>query len=402
MTKSKKLVIFVPKKAMAYKKRGKLLCSQREHEQLEKISRSKTQEFRKVQRSTIFLMYMDNKPVSEIARTVGLSRESVYANIDKALAFGPIDALNDLAGRGVSAKISDEDKAWVINLACSSPKDHGYANELWTYSLLSGHIQENCVAKGYPRLKNAGKSYVHGILDKEGIKPHKITYYLERRDDNFEEKMAQVLSVYKEIQIINRIEYGQEMPERNHTTVSYDEKPGIQAIKNISAQLLPVPGKYKTVGRDYEYKRLGTLSLLAGIDLHSGIVIPLVEPRHRSAEFIKYLKKLAGHYPEDWKIRVILDNHSSHRSKETMKFLESVPGKFEFVFTPTHGSWLNMIEMFFSKISRSFLRQIRVESKDELKQRIYQGIEEINQEPVVFKWKYKMEEEKIETTEMST
>lgn len=390
---------------MAYKKRGKLQCSEKEREQLEKISKSKTHEFRKVQRSTIFLMYMDNNPVSEIARSVGLSRESIYSNIDKALAFGPIAALDDLSGRGVSAEISDADKAWVVNLACSSPKDHGYANELWTYSLLARHIKENCVAKGYPRLKNAGKSFVHGVLDKEGIKPHKITYYLERRDENFEEKMAQVLSVYKEVQLINVGEQGQEgqeMSERNHTTVSYDEKPGIQAIKNISAQLLPVPDRYKTIGRDYEYKRLGTLSLLAGIDLHNGTVIPLVENRHRSAEFIKYLRKLAGHYPEDWKIRIILDNHSSHRSKETMKFLESMPGKFEFVFTPTHGSWLNMIEMFFSKISRSFLRQIRVESKDELKQRIYQGIEQINQEPVVFKWKYKIQEEKVETAELST
>jgi len=348
---------------------------------------------------------MNNKSVSEIARSVGLSRESIYSNIDKALAFGPIAALDDLPGRGVSAEISDEDKAWVVNLACSSPKDHGYANELWTYSLLARHIKENCEAKGYPRMKNAGKSFVHGVLDKEGIKPHKITYYLKRRDENFEEKMAQVLSVYKEVQLINTGEQeqeGEEMSERNHTTVSYDEKPGIQAIKNISAQLLPVPGRYKTIGRDYEYKRLGTLSLLAGIDLHNGTVIPLVENRHRSAEFIKYLRKLAAHYPEDWKIRIILDNHSSHRSKETMKFLESVPGKFELVFTPTHGSWLNMIEMFFSKISRSFLRQIRVESKDELKQRIYQGIEQINQEPVVFKWKYKIQEEKVETAELST
>ena len=116
----------------------------------------------------------------------------------------------------------------------------------------------------------------------------------------------------------------------------------------------------------------------------------------------KYLKKLIDHYPDDWKIRLILDNHSAHRSKETMKFLDTVPGKFEFVFTPTHGSWLNMIEMFFSKITRSFLRHIRVESKAELKQRIYQGIEEINQEPVVFKWKYKIEEEEIETIQMSS
>lgn len=119
----KKRVYLCVKKAMAYKKRGKLQCSEKECNQLEKISRSKTQEFRKVQRSTIFLMYMDNKPVSEIATTVELSRESVYANIDKALAFGPIAALNDLAGRGVSAEISDEDKAWVVNLAYFSPKD---------------------------------------------------------------------------------------------------------------------------------------------------------------------------------------------------------------------------------------------------------------------------------------
>lgn len=390
---------------MAYKKRGKLICSDKDNGQLTMISKSKTQEFRRVQRAKIFLMYMDEKSVSEIAKSVGLSRESVYANIDKALAFGPISALKDLSGRGVSAEISDEDKAWVVNLACSLPKDLGYANELWTYSLLSKHIRENCEAKGYPRLKNAGKSLVHGILEKEGIKPHKITYYLERRDEQFEEKMAQVLSVYKDVQLINTSESGQEnqeAPARKQTTVSYDEKPGIQAIKNIAAQLLPVPGKYKTIGRDYEYKRLGTLSLLAGIDLHDGTIIPLVENRHRSVEFIKYLQKLIDHYPADWKIRVILDNHSSHRSKETMKFLESVPGKFEFIFTPTHGSWLNMIEMFFSKISRSFLRQIRVDSKAELKQRIYQGIHALNEEPVVFKWKYKMEEEKVETIDLST
>lgn len=390
---------------MAYKKRGNLIFSEKDKEQLVKISKSKVSEFRKVQRARIFLMYMDKRPVSEIAKSVGLSRESVYANIDKALAFGPIAALKDLSGRGVNAEISNEDKAWVINLACSSPQDYGYANELWTYSLLSKHIKESCEAKGYPKLKNAGKSLVHGILDKEGIKPHKVTYYLERRDERFEEKMAQVLSVYKEVQLINMSEAEQGIASeltRKHTTVSYDEKPGIQAIKNIAAQLLPVPGRYKTVGRDYEYKRLGTLSLLAGIDLHNGIVIPLVEDRHRSIEFIKFLQKLIGYYPQDWKIRVILDNHSAHRSKETMKFLESVPGKFEFVFTPTHGSWLNMIEMFFSKISRSFLRQIRVESKEELKQRIYQGIAQINQEPVVFKWKYKMEEEEVEITKMST
>ena len=105
-----------------------------------------------------------------------------------------------------------------------------------------------------------------------------------------------------------------------------------------------------------------------------------------------FLDKVDKEYPSDWKIRIILDNHSAHVSKETQKYLLSKPSRFEFVFTPKHGSWLNMIEMFFSKVARSFLRQIRVDSKTELMRRIYQGIEEINSEPVIFRWKYKMEE----------
>ena len=105
-----------------------------------------------------------------------------------------------------------------------------------------------------------------------------------------------------------------------------------------------------------------------------------------------FLKKLDDQYPKDWKIRVILDNHSAHISKETRAYLKTTPERFEFIFTPKHGSWLNMIEMFFSKIARGLLRHIRVETKTELKERIYQGIDEINQEPVIFRWRYKMED----------
>ena len=94
-------------------------------------------------------------------------------------------------------------------------------------------------------------------------------------------------------------------------------------------------------------------------------------------------------------IRIILDNHSSHTSKETATYLLTKPGRFDFVFTPKHGSWLNMIEMFFSKIARSLLKHIRVESKQELIDRIYQGINEINKDPVIFRWKYKIEDIEI-------
>ena len=381
---------------MIYKKRGPLDCDDHCRATLEKLAKSRTAEKRKVQRATIFLRYMEGASVSAISQQVGLSRQSVYAAIDKALSFGPIEGLKDLSGRGAPAAISDEDKAWVISVACQSPRQLGYAHELWTIDLLARHVRNHCETHHFPALKKAGKSLVHGILSKAKIKPHRVRYYLERRDEAFEAKMAHVLSVYKEIEMIKAQE---ELSAENRkmTTISYDEKPGIQAIKNIAAQLLPVVDTHPTVSRDYEYKRLGTLSLLAGIDLHNGKIIPMVEDRHRSIEFIQFLEKLAQSYPADWKIRIILDNHSSHRSKQTMDYLKSMPGKFEFIFTPKHGSWLNLIELYFSKIARSFLRQIRVENIQELKERIYQGIEESNKEPVIFKWTYKMKETEITT-----
>lgn len=376
--------------------KGTINCSEKDKDYLIKLSKSVTASVREVIRAKIMLLYIDGIAINEISDKLSITRKTVYNCIDKALGFGPIAALDDLSGRGVKAVISDDAKSWVLSVACQSPRNYGHANEVWSYSLLAKQIQKDCIIQGYPNLKKAGKSVVHGILQKAGIKPHKISYYLERRDEEFDRKMAEVLVVYKEVQMVNASD---QKDERKHVTISYDEKPGIQAIKNIAPQLMPVIEKHATIGRDSEYKRLGTLSLLAGIDLHTGIAIPLVEEKHRSQEFIKFLKKVVDFYPQDWQIKIILDNHSAHTSKETMNFLKTVPGKFEFIFTPKHGSWLNMIEMFFSKIARGFLKHMRVQSKAELKERIYQGIEEINKEPVVFKWKYKMDEIKIENSD---
>ena len=115
---------------------------------------------------------------------------------------------------------------------------------------------------------------------------------------------------------------------------------------------------------------MGTLSLLAAIDLLSGEAIPLVSETHKSSDFVTFLKKLDEKYPKGDMIRIILDNHSAHTSKETQEYLNTVSGRFEFVFTPKHGSWLNMIEGFFSKMTKQMLGGIRVESKKELEDRI--------------------------------
>jgi transposase len=123
---------------------------------------------------------------------------------------------------------------------------------------------------------------------------------------------------------------------RVRAVVCYDEKPGIQAIATTAPDLPPEPGIHATLARDHEYKRHGTLSLLAGIDLLTGKVHALVRDRHRSREFIEFLRLLDAAYPASTAIKLILDNHSAHISKETRSWLATRPtGRFEFTFTPT-------------------------------------------------------------------
>ena len=161
----------------------------------------------------------------------------------------------------------------------------------------------------------------------------------------------------------------------------------MQAISNTAPDLPPVPGKHAQVSRDHEYKRHGTLSILAALDLHDGHVVARVESRHRSQEFVALLKDLDAYYPAQATIRIILDNHSAHISKETRAYLATRPNRFIYVHTPKHGSWLNIVETLFGKMARTFLRHIRVASKEELKQRILLGIAEINAAPVIHRWK---------------
>src|SRR5438105_4566928 len=231
------------------------------------------------------------------------------------------------------------------------------------------------------------------ILDQEEVKPHKVRYYLERRDPEFAEKMAEVLCVYRTVKLLKEAAAGSNSePSDALAVISYDEKPGIQAIATTAPDLPPEPGVHATVARDHEYKRHGTVSLLAGIDLLTGKVHALVKDRHRSREFIEFLNLLDTAYPTHTAIHLILDNHSAHISKETRAWLaDQHAGRFKFTFTPKHGSWLNLIEGFFSKLARSVLRHIRVSSKQELKDRLMAAMDFFNDDPVVHTWIYKLD-----------
>jgi transposase len=352
------------------------------------LSQSRSEPAGRVQRAAMLLRYRAGDSVSEIARSLGTNRPRVERCVSKALELGVVQALADLPRPGRRPVLTAEARAWLVSLACQKPKELGYAQELWTTRLLAQHVRKHCAAAGHASLAKVGRGTVSKILSANKVHPHKIQYYLERRDPEFETKMVQVLHVYKEVEIWR--EKGTPPPDLV-AVLSYDEKPGIQAIANTAPDLPPVPGRHSSVGRDYEYVRHGTLSLLAGIDLLSGEVLGLVRKRHRSAEFIEFLKLADAHYPAGARIRIVLDNHSAHISKETRAFLRTVPNRFDFTFTPKHGSWLNLIESFFGKMARTLLRGIRVASADELKTRIELYLKEVNQTPVVFRWKYKIE-----------
>lgn len=365
--------------------RAPLVLTQAQAAMLKELSGSRTAPRREVERAKVLLGYAGGASITELQRQLGVGRPMIYKCVDKALAAGMQMGLKDKYHRPHEPEIIDEAKAWVVSLACTKPKDHGLAAELWSISALARFVGEAAEAAGFARLANAGKSTVWRILDDSDIKPHKIRYYLEKRDPEFDRKMQEVLMVYRDVSLYTE---GAVHDARPHPiyTVSVDEKPGVQAIGLTAPDLPPVPGKASAVGRDYEYVRHGTVSILAGIDLHSGHIFANVEERHRSVEFIALLKQLDEHYPQDAIIRVVLDNHSAHISKETVAYLGTRPGRFEYVHTPKHGSWLNLIECAFSKMARTFLRHIRVKSKDELKTRILKGIAEINAAPVVFRW----------------
>ena len=357
------------------------------------IIRKRTVQAQVATRAKILLLKADGESTDSIANKVDLNRNSVLLCLRKYKDGGIENAIYDAPGRGRNSEITDEEKAWIINVACQRPYELGYSAETWTYAKLTEHINSQAEKNGFTRLSTLTKTSIKKILDSADIKPFRIRYYCERRDPDFESKMHDVLFVYKQIKMLFDENGELYIPagEQDIHTISYDEKPGIQAISVTSPDLRPT-GKIGYVKRDYEYKRLSTVSLLAGIDLLTGEAIPLVRDSHTSTDFIDFLKILDDKYPQGNIIRIVLDNHTVHTCKKVKDFLSTMPGRFIFVFTPKHGSWLNMIEGFFGKMTRQMLRGIRVGSRQELVERIYRYFEEVNETPVVFHWTYKMDE----------
>jgi len=378
----------------AWRQAIELALSEADVAALSVIARSRSEAAHRVERARMLLAYRDEPSFFAVGEALGVHHQTVQRCVERALVDGPVAALEDRPRCGRTPTITAEAKAFVVDLACRKAKEFGYPHELWTTRLLARHAREHGPAAGHACLGRLAQGTLCNILNEQEIKPHKVRYYLERRDPDFKQKMAEVLCVYREVKVIKEAAAAaKQAPSDAVAIISYDEKPGIQAIANTAPDLPPAPGQHEGFSRDHEYKRHGTVSLLAGIDLLTGKVHALVRDRHRSCEFIEFLKLVDAAYPTHTAIKLILDNHSAHISKETKAFLAAQPaGRFELVFTPKHGSWLNLVEGFFSKLARSVLRHIRVASKQELKDRLIAAMDYFNRDPVVHTWSYKLSE----------
>src|SRR6201993_4923135 len=198
--------------------------------ELEAIARSRTDWACRVQRARILLAYHADPSTYAVGEAIGVTHQAVQRCLDRAVRFGVMAALDDSPRPGKQPTITDEARAWVVSLACQKPKEVGYPHELWTTRLLARHVREHAEVARHPRLMRLAQGTVCKILDRYEVKPHKVRYYLERRDDEFEQKMAQVLCVYREVAVLKETAATSKGPHKAVAIVSYDEKPGIQAI----------------------------------------------------------------------------------------------------------------------------------------------------------------------------
>src|SRR5258707_3011713 len=202
------------------------------------ISGSRTAPASRVERAQMLVAYREKPSFFAVGQRLGVHHQTVQRCIERALAYGPLMALDDRPRPGKEPTITPEAKALLVSLACDKAKDHRYPHELWTTRLLARHAREHRAAAGHRCLAHLVQGTVCKILGQEEVKPHKVRYYLERRDPEFAAKMAQVLCVYRQVKILKKAAaVSKSKPRDAVAVVSYDEKPGIQAIATTAPDL---------------------------------------------------------------------------------------------------------------------------------------------------------------------
>ena len=277
------------------RKREAIVLNQDQMQRLQRILSSKNGSRATIVRARVLLRYTRGEPIKAIARLEGVSRPTVQLCIDKALSGGIETAIQDLSRPGRPRSVTPEGRAWVMQLACSKPSAHGYLAEIWTLSQLTAHVKKHALQAGHGCLEHASKYIIRRIIKESSHSPHNVAYYFDKESLEASEGADSVLTVFKEVDLF--YETSQASPSTPTEPIGHEGAGKAAKAFEITANLVPKPHSHPLWFENHERKRLGTVSLMAGIDLLDGRVIALVQDKSRSNRVGEFLRIVDGHYP---------------------------------------------------------------------------------------------------------
>lgn len=334
----------------------------RERRQLQQVVRAHTSEQRYVLRARIVLLAALAWNNCQIAHELGCDRDTVRKWRGR-FASKRVEGLYDAPRSGRPACFSSTQKHDVFSLVVGPPPSP-YAR--WSVDLIAAEL----IKQGL--VPSIGRETVSLWLRTADVKPHRVKYWLTSNDPDFKQKKDRIVELYLH-------------PPEDGVVISVDEKTSIQALERSRRQYPTAPGRVRRL--DFEYKRHGVVNLMAAFNVGNGSVIGECVDKNDSAAFIRFVRRIMEAHPTG-KIYLILDNGTTHRSKETTRFFEETPRLIP-VFTPTHASWLNQVEIWFSMLSRQALRHVSFPNQEALRDRILQYIQTYNATARAFNWSSK-------------
>lgn len=329
--------------------------SAEERRTLESMVRAPSSPQRDVLRARIVLLAASEQRNEQIQAALQVSKP-VVIKWRRRFAAQRLEGLRDQAGRGRKRKYNADTRHRIAATACSTPP--ASVGTHWSVRTLAKHVGVSTMV-------------VQSVLAAESIQPHRFRYWKHSHDPEFEPKMLTVVGLYL-------------APPQNAVVLSVDEKTSIQALDRTQPRLPMKPHQIERLS--HEYKRTGTASLLAALEVHSGQIRAQTIRRNNSDTFIRFLRRLLQAYP-DLELYVIVDNGSSHTSKKTRAWVARQK-RLHLAFTPTHASWLNQIEIWFGILTRKVVRRGIFSSRQELVAKMMSFIESYNQEARPFAWTY--------------
>lgn len=322
---------------------------------LEQWVRARTTSRRLVERARIVLASADGHGGDDICAMLGVSRPTVSRWLDRYDAEGAAGLAMDRPRSGRPKQITPDQEAAIVEATLHRPPPDGGTH--WSTRLMAAQA-------------GVHQTSVSRIWRAHGLKPHHVEYFKVSTDPDFVAKLRDVVGLYID-------------PPKRAVVFSFDEKSQIQALDRTQPGLPLKKGRAGTLTHDY--KRHGTTTLFAALDVATGYIQHACLPRHRRDEFLRFMRRVERGVPKGLGVHVILDNYATHKTPEVEQWLRRHP-RVHFHFTPTSASWLNLVERFFSELTTRQLRRLAVTSVRQLEQAIHRYIAHRNTDPKPFTW----------------